>query len=78
MAKKFGTKKNILTLVLSEKKILNETKKHNPPSVKWPVPNSTENTNIEGKLQTNNNSTENTNIEGKLQTNNNSTENTNI
>ena len=25
-------KKNILTLVLSEKKILNETKKHNPPS----------------------------------------------
>ena len=24
-------KKNILTLVLSEKKILNETKNHNPP-----------------------------------------------
>ena len=32
--KKFAlsaTKKNILTLVLSEKKILNETKNHNPP-----------------------------------------------
>ena len=29
--KKFATKKiNILTLVLSENKILNETKKHNP------------------------------------------------
>ena len=27
-----ATKKNILTLVLSEKKILNETKNHNPPS----------------------------------------------
>ena len=26
-----ATKKNILTLVLSEKKILNETKNHNPP-----------------------------------------------
>ena len=43
--KKFGaTKKiNILTLVLSEKKILNETKNHNPPlhpplQVKWSVP----------------------------------------
>ena len=38
--KKFAlcaTKKiNILTLVLSEKKILNETKNHNPPlQVKW-------------------------------------------
>ena len=33
-------KKNILTLVLSEKKFLNETKKHNPPlQVKWSVPN---------------------------------------
>ena len=40
-------KKNILTLVLSEKKILNETKNHNnpplppPPSLqaKWTVPN---------------------------------------
>ena len=37
-------KKNILTLVLSEKKILNETKSHNPPlppsplQVKWSVP----------------------------------------
>ena len=35
LEKKFalGTpkKNNILTLVLSEKKILNETKKHNPP-----------------------------------------------
>ena len=33
--------KNILTLVLSEKKILNETKNHNPPpplQVKWLVP----------------------------------------
>ena len=31
--KKFHDKKiNILTLVLSEKKILNETKNHNPPS----------------------------------------------
>ena len=26
-----STKKNILTLVLPEKKILNETKNHNPP-----------------------------------------------
>ena len=36
-----ATKKiNILTLVLSEKKILNETKNHNPPlQVKWSVPN---------------------------------------
>jgi hypothetical protein len=35
-------KKNILTLVLSEKKIMNETKNHNPPpplQVKWSVPN---------------------------------------
>ena len=35
-------KKNILTLVLSEKKILNEAKKHNPLpplQVKWSVPN---------------------------------------
>ena len=35
-------KKKILTLVLSEKNFLNETKNHNPPSpplqVKWPVP----------------------------------------
>jgi hypothetical protein len=32
--------KNILTLVLSEKKFLNETKNHNPPplQVKWSVP----------------------------------------
>ena len=31
--------KNILTLVLSEKKILNETKNHKPPlQVKWSVP----------------------------------------
>ena len=31
---------NILTFVLSEKKILNETKNHNPPplQVKWSVP----------------------------------------
>ena len=30
---------NILTLVLSEKKILNETINHNPPlQVKWSVP----------------------------------------
>ena len=30
---------NILILVLSEKKILNETKNHNPPlQVKWSVP----------------------------------------
>ena len=30
---------NILTIVLSEKKILNETKNHNPPlQVKWSVP----------------------------------------
>ena len=27
----FGEKKNILTLVLSEKKFLNEAKNHNPP-----------------------------------------------
>ena len=33
-------KKNILTLVLSEKKILIKTKNHNPPlQVKWSVPN---------------------------------------
>ena len=34
-------KKIILTLVLSEKKILNETKNHNPPPLqdKWSVPN---------------------------------------
>ena len=32
-------KKYILTLVLSEKKILNETKNHNPPlKVKWSFP----------------------------------------
>ena len=32
-------KKKILTLVLSEKKILNETKNHTPPlQVKWSVP----------------------------------------
>ena len=31
---------NILTLALSEKKILNQTKNHNPPlQVKWSVPN---------------------------------------
>ena len=36
-----ATKKiDILTLVLSEKKILNEAKNHNPPlQVKWSVPN---------------------------------------
>ena len=36
----FATKKiNILTLVLSEKKILSETKNHNPPlQAKWSVP----------------------------------------
>ena len=36
-----ATQKNILTLVLSEKKFLNETKNHNPPpplQVKWSVP----------------------------------------
>ena len=32
-------KKKNLTLVLTEKKILNETKNHNPPfQVKWSVP----------------------------------------
>ena len=33
-------KKNVLTLVLSGKKILNETKNHNPPplQVKWSIP----------------------------------------
>jgi hypothetical protein len=37
--------KYILTLVLSEKKILNETKNHNPPlQVKWSVPNIVSNT----------------------------------
>ena len=37
------TKKIILTFVLSEKKILNETKNHNPPlQVKWSVPYNTE------------------------------------
>ena len=35
-----ATKKNILTLALSEKKIPNETKNHTPPlQVKWSVPN---------------------------------------
>ena len=41
-------KKNIQTLVLSERKILNETKNHNPPpppppplQVKWSVPKET-------------------------------------
>ena len=35
-----ATKKNIPTLVLSEKKFLNETKNHNNPpfQVKWSVP----------------------------------------
>ena len=36
-----GKKINILTLVLSEKKFLNETKNHNPLpplQVKWSVP----------------------------------------
>ena len=45
--KKFRTSRdktiNILTLVLSEKNFLNETKNHNPPhpplQVKWSVPN---------------------------------------
>ena len=33
-------KNNILTLVLSKKKFLNEAKNHNPPlQVKWSVPN---------------------------------------
>ena len=32
---------NILSLVLSEKKILNETKNHPPLQVKWSVPNDT-------------------------------------
>jgi hypothetical protein len=43
LEKKFvRQKKNILTLVLSEKKILIETKNHNPPplQVKWSVPKS--------------------------------------
>ena len=31
-------KNNILTLKLSEKTILNETKNHNPLQVKWSVP----------------------------------------
>ena len=34
--------RNVLTLVLSEKIFLNETKNHNPPlplQVKWSVPN---------------------------------------
>ena len=36
---RFARQKKILTLVLSEKKILNETKIHNPPfQVKWSVP----------------------------------------
>ena len=33
-----ATKKNILTLVLSEKKIMNETKTITPLQVKWSVP----------------------------------------
>ena len=38
-----GKKNNILTLVLSEKFFLNETKNHNPPfQVKWSVPKATE------------------------------------
>ena len=36
---KSGKKLNFLTLVLSEKIFLNETKNHNPPlQVKWSVP----------------------------------------
>ena len=31
--------RNVLTLVLSEKIFLNETKNHNPLQVKWSVPN---------------------------------------
>ena len=42
MEKKFALcatiKINILTLVLSEKQILNEAKNHNPLQVKWSVP----------------------------------------
>ena len=34
----YGKKKNILTLVLSEKKILNETKNHTPPPPPPPPP----------------------------------------
>ena len=42
----YATKKiNILTLVLSERKILNEAKNHNPPppplQVKWSAPKQT-------------------------------------
>ena len=39
--KLWAKKKNILTLVLSEKKILNETRNHTPATplqVKWSVP----------------------------------------
>ena len=41
-------KKKILSLVLSEKKILNETKNHNPPplQVKWSVPKDGQTNNI--------------------------------
>ena len=36
-----ATKKNILTLALSERNFLNEIKNHNPSlQVKWSVPNS--------------------------------------
>ena len=39
LALRATTKINILTLMLSGKKILNETKNHNPPlQVKWSVP----------------------------------------
>ena len=39
LALRTTTKINILTLMLSGKKILNETKNHNPPlQVKWSVP----------------------------------------
>ena len=56
--KKFRTlhdkKKNILTLVMSEKKILNETKKHNPPlQVKWSVPYAHDRTHFQCTTYTN-------------------------
>ena len=45
-----ATKKNILTLVLSEKKFLNETKNHTPPQVKWSVPNASSCVKWKGEL----------------------------
>ena len=52
---RYATKKiNMLTLVLSEKNILNETKNHNPPlQVKWSVPNKDPHNTTHNVIETN-------------------------